>query len=51
MVDSIEKLFDEVEAVNKFCYSKDKQNACGDCKAAVTARVKIGWVRFNECGQ
>ena len=43
MVDSIEKLCDEVETVNGFCYLGDRQNSSGGCKAAVTARVRIGW--------
>ena len=50
-MDLIEKLCDEVETVNGFCYLGDRLNASGGCKAAVTARVKIGWVRFRECGE
>ena len=49
MVGSIEKLCDEVETVNGFCYLGDRLNASGGCEAAVTAKVKIGWVRFREC--
>ena len=52
MVDSIEKLCYEVETVNGFCYLGDRLNACGSCEAAVTARVRIGWVklvRFRKC--
>ena len=26
-------------------------NASGGCKAAVTARARIGWVKFKECGE
>ena len=26
-------------------------NASGGCEAAVTARVRIGWVKFRECGE
>ena len=48
-VDLIEKLCDEVERVNGFCCLGDRQNASGGCEAAVTARVRIGWVRFREC--
>ena len=48
-VHSIEKLSDEVETVNGFCYLGDRLNASGGCEAAVTARVRIGWVRFREC--
>ena len=49
-MDSIEKLCDEVETVNGFCYLGDRINASDGCEAAVTARVRIGWVRFRECG-
>ena len=52
MVGSIEKLCDEVETVNGFfCYMGDRLNSSGSCEAAVTARVRIGWVRFRECGK
>ena len=47
MVDSIEKLCDEVEAVNGFCCLGDRLNSNGGCKTAVTARARIGWVRFG----
>ena len=50
-MDSIEKLCDEVETVNGFCYLGDRLNASSGCEAAITARVKIGWVRFRECGE
>ena len=26
-------------------------NAGGGCEAAVTARARIGWVKFSECGE
>ena len=48
MVNSIEKLCNEVETVNRFCYLGDRLNASGGCQAAVTARVRIGGVRFVE---
>ena len=48
MMDLTEKLCDEVETVNAFCYLGDRLNASGGCEGAVTARVKIGWVRFRE---
>ena len=51
MADSIEKLCDEVETVNGFCYLGDRLNASGGCEAAVTTRVRIDWVRFRECGE
>ena len=50
-MDSIKKLCDEVETVNAFCYLGDRLNASGGCEVAVTARVRIGWVRFRECGE
>ena len=50
-MDSIEKLCDEVETVNRFCYFGDRLNASDGCKAPVTAIVRIGWVRFRECGE
>ena len=50
-IESVEKLCDEVETVNGFCYLEDRLNAIGGCEAAVTARVRIGWVRFRECGE
>ena len=50
-VDLIKKLCDEVEIVNGFCYLGDRIYASGGCEVAVTARVRIGWVRFRECGE
>ena len=47
-MDLIEKLSGEVEEVNGFCYLGDRLNAGGDCKAAVTARVRISWVTFRN---
>ena len=37
--------------MNGFCYLGDRLNASGGCEAAVTARVRIGWVRFRKCGE
>ena len=51
MVDSIEKLGDEMMTVNRFCYFGDRLNASGGCEVAVTARVRVGWVRFRESGE
>ena len=47
-MDSVEKLCDKVETVNGFCYLGDRLNASGGYEVAVTARVRIGWVRFSE---
>ena len=37
------------ETMNGFCYLGDRLNSSGGCEAAVTIRVRIGWVRFREC--
>ena len=50
MVELIEKLCDEGKTVTRFCYLGDKLNASGGCEAAVTARIRIVWVRFKERG-
>ena len=47
-VDSIEKMCDEVETVNGFCYLGDRISSGGGCQVAVTARVRIGWVRSGN---
>ena len=39
MVDVIEKLCDEVETVNGFCYLGEGLNRSGGCEATFTARV------------
>ena len=39
------------ETVRGFCYLGDRVNASGGCEAAVTARARIGWVKFRECGE
>ena len=51
MVDLTEKLFDEEKTVNEFRYKGDRMNASSDCKVAVAAGVRIGWVTFRECGK
>ena len=48
---SIEKLCHEVETVNRFCYLEGKLSSSGGCEAAVTARVRIGWVKFRKYGE
>ena len=47
----MEKLFDEGETVNEFSCLVDKHNSRGGFEAAVTARVRTGWVRFRESGE
>ena len=51
MVNSIEKLCDEVDAVNGFCYLGDKLNCSRGCETVVAARVRIDSVRFRKCGE
>ena len=51
MVDLIDKLCNEVEPVNGFCYLGDRLSGSGGCEAAVIPRVRIRWVRFRECGE
>ena len=46
-----EKLCDGVETAKGFCYLGDRLNASGGCASAVTARIRIGWVKFRECGE
>ena len=41
----------EVETVKSFCYLGDRMDACGGCETAVTARTRIGWMKFRECGE
>ena len=47
----VEVLCDEVENVKGFRYLGERLNASGKCETAVTARVRIGWMKFRECGQ
>ena len=46
-----EKLCDGVETVSKFTYLGDRLNATGGCKTVVTARSRIGWMKFRECSK
>ena len=43
--------FDQVDFVKSFCYMGDRLNASGKSEAAVTARTKIEWKKFRECGE
>ena len=47
----VEVLCDEVETVKGFCYLGDRLNASGGCETAVTSRVRIGRMKFRECGE
>ena len=42
---------DEVVTVKGFCCLGDRLNASGGCKAAETARTRMGWKKFRECGE
>jgi len=44
----VELLCDGVETVTEFfSYLGDGSNATGGCEVAVTARTKIGWMKFQ----
>ena len=43
--------YDQVEVVKSFCYSGDRLNAYGGSEAAVTAKARIGWIKFREFGE
>ena len=45
------KLCDGVETVSKFTYLGDRLNATDGCETAVTARSRIGWMKFRECSE
>ena len=45
------KYCDGVETVRKFSYLDDRLNAAGGCETAVTARTRIGWMKFRKCGE
>ena len=42
---------DEVETVKEFCYFDNRLIASGGCKAEVTARTRLAWKKFRECGE
>ena len=45
----VEELCEGVDTVKGFCYLGDRVNASGGCEVAVTARARIGWVKFKKC--
>ena len=51
LMDSMEELCEEGETMRGFCYLGDRVNAAGGYAAAVTARARISWVKFRECGE
>lgn len=50
VVEQVDEMCDGVEKVNGFCYLGDRINASGGSEAAVTARTRLGWTKFRECG-
>ena len=46
-----EKLCDGLETITKFTYLGDRLNTTGGCEIAVTARSRIGWIKFRECSE
>ena len=40
-----------METVSKFTYLGDRLNPTGGCETAVTARSRIGWMKFRECSE
>ena len=44
-----EKLCDGSEIVKRLCSLYGRLNTSGGSKAAMTARIKIGWVKFRKC--
>ena len=51
MACSTHNLYNDMETMNELCYSGDKLDVGGGCKAVVTTRVRKGWVRFRKCGE
>ena len=41
--------FDQVDLVKSFYYLGDRLKASGGSEAAVTARMRIEWIKFREC--
>ena len=44
-------LCDEMETVKGFCCLDNRLNASEGCEASVTARTRLGWKKFRECGE
>ena len=52
IVEPCEEIFsNQVEFVKSICYLGNRLNASGGSEAAVTARNRIGWIKFRECGE
>ena len=46
---TLEKLNDDVETAEKFCYLGNALNARGGSKMTIMAKIRIGWMRFRKC--
>ena len=46
-----EVMCDEVKTVMGFCYLGNRLNASGGYEASVTARTRMEWKKFRECGE
>ena len=46
-----EVMCDKVETVKAFYNLGNRLNASSGCEAAVTARTKVGYKKFRECGK
>ena len=48
---------EEIKSCRKFnvyrtrCICCNIMNASGGCETAVTSRIRIGWIKFRECGE
>ena len=40
-----------MKIVKEFCYLGNRLNASEGCEATVTARTRLGWKKFRECGE
>ena len=48
---SVERLNDDVDTVEGFCYLGNALNAGGGSEMTVVTRIRISWRRFRECGE
>ena len=48
---SVERLNDDVETVETFCYLGDGLNARSGSKMTTVTSTRIGWIRFCKCGK
>ena len=48
LAEGVEGMNDGIEMVESFVYLGDKLNAGGGCLSTVTARVRVGWMKFRE---